>query len=176
MVLARLFWIEQSIIERGNCILILYSCDVTENQQSLVVLLDTAETFYSGGNTWATKLLIGGIYRRYSYWSPIRVLRMMFNHFPLSKFQYRGLGWVVWFLWHINLCRLFKAKSIFIQIISSISNNSIVHEYTVELSKTFLFQAIQFIQTVIIQFSINIDLVYTQLNAKQFSIKQFSLV
>ena len=30
---------------------------------------------------------------------------------------------VVWVLWHINLCRLFNAKSIFIQIISSISNN-----------------------------------------------------
>ena len=22
-------------------------------------------------------------------------------------------GWLVWFLWHINLCRLFNAKSIF---------------------------------------------------------------
>ena len=32
---------------------------------------------------------------------------------------------VVWVLWHINLCRLFNAKSIFIQIINSISNNSI---------------------------------------------------
>ena len=32
---------------------------------------------------------------------------------------------VGWFLWHINLCRLFNAKSIFIQIISSISNNSV---------------------------------------------------
>ena len=32
---------------------------------------------------------------------------------------------VVWVLWHINLCRLFNAKSIFIQIISSISNNSV---------------------------------------------------
>ena len=35
---------------------------------------------------------------------------------------------LVWFglvLWHINPCRLFNAKSIFIQIISSISNNSV---------------------------------------------------
>ena len=32
---------------------------------------------------------------------------------------------VGWVLWHINLCRLFSAKSIFIQIISSISNNSV---------------------------------------------------
>ena len=30
-----------------------------------------------------------------------------------------------WFLWHINFCRLFNAKSIFIQINSSISNNSV---------------------------------------------------
>ena len=35
------------------------------------------------------------------------------------------LVWFVWVLWHINLCRLFNAKSIFIQIISSISNNSV---------------------------------------------------
>ena len=30
----------------------------------------------------------------------------------------------VWVLWHIDLCRLFKAKSIFIQINNSISNIS----------------------------------------------------
>ena len=36
-----------------------------------------------------------------------------------------------WFLWHINLDRLVKAKSIFIQIIISISNNSVEYEYTV---------------------------------------------
>ena len=42
------------------------------------------------------------------------------------------VGWLVcWVLWHINLCRLFNAKSTFIQIISSISNNSVYHEYTV---------------------------------------------
>ena len=63
---------------------------------------------------------------------------------------------VSWVLWHIKLCRLFNAKSIFIQIISSISNNSVLHEYS--LSKTFLFQAIQF--------SISTDFVYTQLNVK----------
>ena len=34
--------------------------------------------------------------------------------------------WMVgWVLWRINLCRLFNAKSIFIQIVSSISNNSV---------------------------------------------------
>ena len=31
----------------------------------------------------------------------------------------------VWVLWHIKICRLFNAKSIFIQISSSISNNSV---------------------------------------------------
>ena len=40
-------------------------------------------------------------------------------------------GWLVGFLWHINFCRLFNAKSIFMQIISSISNNSAEHEYTI---------------------------------------------
>ena len=32
---------------------------------------------------------------------------------------------VCWILWYINLCRLFNAKSIFMQIFSSISNNSV---------------------------------------------------
>ena len=41
-------------------------------------------------------------------------------------------GWLVeWVLWHINHCKLFNAKSIFKQIISSISNNSVQHKYTV---------------------------------------------
>ena len=39
---------------------------------------------------------------------------------------YLFAGWLVgWFLLHINLCRLFNAKSIFMQVISSISNNSV---------------------------------------------------
>ena len=43
----------------------------------------------------------------------------------LAKNEKR-IGWlVVWVLWHINFCRLFNAKSIFIQIIISISNNSV---------------------------------------------------
>ena len=37
----------------------------------------------------------------------------------------------VWVLRHINLCRLFNAKSIFIQMHNSISNNSAEHKYTV---------------------------------------------
>ena len=39
-----------------------------------------------------------------------------------------GLVGLVWFglvLWHINHCNLFNAKSIFIHITSSISNNSV---------------------------------------------------
>ena len=48
------------------------------------------------------------------------------------------------------------------------------------MSKTFLFQVIQFIQTVliqVIQFSISTDFVNTQLNVKKrLYIKQFSLV
>ena len=55
------------------------------------------------------------------------------------------------------------------QIVCSISNNSVWDEYTVQLSKTFVFQAIQFIQTVLIQlvqFSISTDFVHSQLNVK----------
>ena len=40
----------------------------------------------------------------------------------IGKFRF----WlVVWVLWHINHCRLFYFKPIFIKIISSISNNSL---------------------------------------------------
>ena len=44
-----------------------------------------------------------------------------------TEYSAFSVGWLVgWLgLWHINLSRLFNAKSIFMQIISSISNNSI---------------------------------------------------
>ena len=81
------------------------------------------------------------------------------------------IRWFCLVLWYIKHFRLFYSKSIFIQINSSISNNSVKHKYTVQLSKTFLFQAIQFSQTVLIktiQFSISIVFVYTQLKVKTF--------
>ena len=67
---------------------------------------------------------------------------------------------VVWFLWHINLCRLFNAKSIFKQIISSISNNSVYHENNfivknISISSYSVYQTV-LIQT--IQFSISLVL------------------
>ena len=72
------------------------------------------------------------------------------------------VGWlVIWGLWPFYICRLFNAKFIFIQIISSISNNSV--EYS-SFVKTFLFQAILLSQAVLIQtiqFSISIIFVYT---------------
>ena len=44
-------------------------------------------------------------------------------HFQIICFRF---GWFVgWVLWHINICWLFNAKSIFMQIVSSISNNSV---------------------------------------------------
>ena len=56
-----------------------------------------------------------------------------FNGFSLKpKHTNEIVHWLVgWVLWHINPCRLFNAKSIFIQINSSISNKSIQHKYTV---------------------------------------------
>ena len=82
------------------------------------------------------------------------------------------------FMAYVGFCRLFNAKSILIQIISSISNNSFQHEYTVELSKTFLFPAIQFSQTILIQtipFCISVVFVHSQLNVKTilFQVIQF---
>ena len=65
-------------------------------------------------------------------------------HFLLNqRRQYFVFRLFVLFLWHINLYRLFNAKSTFIHINSSISNNSVKHKYTDQLSKTFLFQTIQ---------------------------------
>ena len=63
---------------------------------------------------------------------------------------------------------------------SFILNNSVEHKYIVYLLKIFLFQAIQFIQTVLIktiQFSISIVFVYTQLNVKTiiFQVIQFCI-
>ena len=44
----------------------------------------------------------------------------------LNNFHIYKMVWlVVWVLWHINPCRLFNAKSIFKQITSSLSNNSV---------------------------------------------------
>ena len=61
------------------------------------------------------------------------------------------VGWLaVWVLWHINLCWLFNAKSIFIQIILFWTIQfSISTQF--KCQKTFLFLAIQFSQTVLIQ-------------------------
>ena len=45
-------------------------------------------------------------------------------------FDWFGLVWFGLVLWHINRCWLFYAKSIFIQINSSISNHSVYHNYS----------------------------------------------
>ena len=88
--------------------------------------------------------------------------------------------WLVgWVSWHNNHCRLFNAAFIFIQINNSISNNSIKYKYTIQLSKTFLFQVMNS-QTFLIQkiqFSISIVSVYAQLNIKRilFRTIQFSV-
>ena len=61
----------------------------------------------------------------------------------------KSFGWlVVWVLWHINLCRLFNAKSIFMQIVLF---QTIQFSMSTQFNcqKTFLFQAIQFSQIVL---------------------------
>ena len=61
-----------------------------------------------------------------SFWSAKNGISIYRN--PLENITYElvltspAVGWV---LWHINLCRSFNTKSIFILIICSISNNSI---------------------------------------------------
>ena len=65
----------------------------------------------------------------------IRIRRK--RHYFWDSYKIDILLWLLvstWFglvLWHINHCRLFNAKFIFIQINSSISNNSVWHKCTV---------------------------------------------
>ena len=83
-----------------------------------------------------------------------------------GNFVLNSYCWLVgWVLWHINLCRLFNAKSIFIRPRISTQFKC---KYSL-IVKTFIFQTIQFIQTVLIQLiqiCISTDFVYTQLNVK----------
>ena len=76
------------------------------------------------------------IFLEHFVWPLVEFLKKWFsglNHFcaQINKDHLRKAGDLVWFglvvwvLWHINLCRLFNAKCIFIQIVSSISNNSV---------------------------------------------------
>ena len=63
-------------------------------------------------------------YFYYLQGSRLREITFFFLQRFLSLFfcLVNGVGW---FLWYINLCRLFNAKSILMPIISSISNNSV---------------------------------------------------
>ena len=57
---------------------------------------------------------------------------------------------VGWVLWHINLWRLFNAKSIFMQIVLFKKIQfRVITQFICQ--KTFRFQVIQFIQAVLIQ-------------------------
>ena len=85
---------------------------------------------------------------------------------------------VVWVLWHINIRKLFNAKSFFYtnnQFYFKQFNLSQVHSLIV---KKILFQAIQFSQKVqiqTIQFCMSIVFVYTQLNVKAVLFKTIQL-
>ena len=64
--------------------------------------------------------------------------------------------WLGLFLWYINLWRLFNAKSIFIHINGSISNNSVYYKpsffvYTQLNVKTVLFQTNQFSISIVLR-------------------------
>ena len=80
----------------------------------------------------------------------------------------------LWFrlsgLWHINLCRLFKAKSIFMWITSSISNNTVLHEYAV-CQKHFYFKLFEQLY-VTIHFS---ESTVSMTKTVQFQIIQFNI-
>ena len=70
---------------------------------------------------------------------------------------------VGWFLWHINLCRLFDTKSIFMQI-ALFKKIKFSMSTQFNCQKHFYFKLIQFIQTVLIQliqFCVSTDFVNT---------------
>ena len=101
-------------------------------------------------------------------------IRILFTYQSLKKSICLSVSWlVVCALRHISLCQIH-----FTQINSSISNNPVKQKYTVKLSKTFLFQANQFNQGVLIktvQFSICKVFVYTQLNVKTVLLQTIQL-
>ena len=83
--------------------------------------------------------------------APSNLVKFSTSPFSWCFLKVQVVSLFIWVLWNINICRLFNAKSIFIQINSSIS-------------KTFLFRDNQFTQTVLIQtiqFTISIDFVFT---------------
>ena len=54
----------------------------------------------------------------------VQIIRIQKQHLkPYSWFYIFSISLLVWVLWHINLCRLFNAEYIFIQINGPISNN-----------------------------------------------------
>ena len=98
---------------------------------------------------------------------PIEKKGGLFYHYTIPFF------WFGLISWHINHCRLFNAKSSFIHIKSSISNNSLQHKYIVSMSKTVLFQTILF--TILKQFHFKQFSPIQVCSPKQFYSKQISL-
>ena len=81
---------------------------------------------------------------------------------------------VGWILWHINLCRLFNAKSIFMWIISSISNNSARHGYTV-CQKPFFFKLFSLFKQIYITIQFSVSKV-SMSKTVQFQAIHFSII
>ena len=81
---------------------------------------------------WAWKfhyrLFCRKYYKRHSKSYAINLFPLKWEHSFRQTLNMCVESLFVWLLWHINLCRLFNAKSIFIQINTSISNNSIMHK------------------------------------------------
>ena len=65
---------------------------------------------------WKFLVLINNTWNHITEWKHIVILKL--DDWLIGSWL------VVWVLWHIKLCRLFNAKSNFMQIVSSISNNS----------------------------------------------------
>ena len=80
-------------------------------------------------------------------------------HFP-------KMGGKVVFLWHINLCRLFNAKSIFMKIVLFQTIQFIVS--TVSMSKTVSFQIIPF--SISTQFKCKYGLIVKNISIASYSV------
>ena len=80
---------------------------MTENEHYLVVLKGSAKVCWVSDNDALTLKLESTFYNGFVVRITVVAVVVFFMHLLLL------VGWV---LWHINLCRLFNAKSIFKQI------------------------------------------------------------
>ena len=101
---------------------------------------------HTRGLPWGLPEVVGVVQQMHCSWRRLLQRGLEFHVCTINKSAHMKKVWklIVWtsysksdqvclfvrVLWHINLWRLFNAKSIFMQINSSISNNSVLYKYS----------------------------------------------